>query len=420
MSQLPKALIIVNFDFPPNQGIGGRRWAKMAKGLASKGVKVFVIKADPIYGNKTSPWIQDVQHPLIQVHSIKRTYPQSISHPKKGWKHKFRYMWDLNLLRRTTKGTIYDVAIGWQSVLNEKLHELTKSNEISHIIATGAPFNALYYCALFRQSNPKIKLVVDYRDPWLTAKNYGMPFLDSAAMACEIEKQNQVFKHADLILSPYNELTDKLFEEASSVITDRSKFKVLPHFYDESDSNAAGIPKTRDEKKLTFVYGGALYTGTANVLNDLVNYLSELEHRGDAISKRLLIKIYTDNQIEAVVFRGLKSVLVSPTIGKQIFDELRNADFCLIMAADHNKNQLTTKFFEYLPLRKPIVYIGPVGDISRFLESNYLGWRISDFATDIPKLIDSFDSGKMKFNKDFDIAPYTLNASVELLMSVLP
>jgi hypothetical protein len=420
MSHLPKAVVIVNFDFPPNQGIGGRRWAKLAKGLANRGVNVFVIKADPIFGNKTSPWTKDVQHPLIKIHSIPRTYPQSVSHPRKGWKHKFRYLWDINVLRRNAKGTIYDVAIGWNYVLDRKLIELVSANGITHVIATGAPFNALYYCALFKKNNPNIKLIVDYRDPWLTAKNYGMPSLDSDAMSFEIEKQNQVFRHADLILSPYKELTDRLFQEASSVSSDKSKFKVLPHFYDESDSFAEGISKSGDGPKLTLVYGGALYTGTSETLRDLKNYLTEIEQCDEKISKRLIIKIFTDNLIEASIFNGVSNVLVSPTIGKQIFDELRNADFCMIMAAEHNKNQLTTKFFEYLPLRKPIVYLGPEGEISRFLESNSLGFRISNFASDFPKLINDFDSGEIKFNRTFDVSSFTLNASTEILLSFLP
>lgn len=137
------------------------------------------------------------------------------------------------------------------------------------------------------------------------------------------------------------------------------------------------------------------------------------------MSNRLCFKLFTDNQIEAKIFEGLSSVLISPTIGKRIFDELAAADFCIIMAADHNKNQLTTKFFEYLPLRKPFLYLGPVGALSQFIESNRLGRRIDNISKELPDLIKDFDEDKLNFNKSFDISTYTLKAATQRLLSFL-
>jgi hypothetical protein len=419
MSQMPAAVIIVNFDFPPNQGIGGRRWAKLAKGLAERGVQVVVIKADPVSNNKNSAWTQDITSERIEVHSIKRTYPESVSHPKKGWKHKFRYLWDLNQLKKKEQGTVYDVAIGWQDVLIQKLKELVVSKGIKHLIATGAPFNALFYCALFKQKSPGIKLLVDYRDPWLTAKNYGMPFLETSAMNVEIEKQNVVFQFADKVISPYQELTDQLFFEAKDVTTDKSKFDVLPHFYDETDSHLSLKSIIKPKDKVTFIYGGALYTGTSGMLNEWKTCLEEIEKTAQRLSKRLSFKLFTDNQIEAKIFEGLSTVQISSTIGKRIFDELMGGDFCIIMAADHNKNQFTTKFFEYLPLRKPFVYLGPEGAVSKFIETNHLGRRLENISRDLPELIKDFDEGRLEFNSDFDISSYTLKYATDRLLSFL-
>lgn len=420
MSLSSQAVIIVNFDFPPNQGIGGRRWAKFAKGLAAKGVRVYVIKADPVSSNKISPWTDETIHPLIEVHSIKRTYPESVSHPGKGWKRKFRYLWELNQLKKKTRGTIYDIAIGWQDVLTRKLTELVESKKVTQIIATGAPFNALYYCALFKKTHPGVKLLVDYRDPWLTAQNYGMPFLSADAKKFEAEKQHAVFQYADVIVSPYEELTNRLFDEAHEVMADKSKFKVLPHFYDDTEVLSASTHASKSpSNKVTFVYGGALYTGTGPMLDEWRDYLLQLQNSGDILSKRLLFKVFTDNQPEAERFKDIPSVQTSPTIGKRIFEELTSADFCIVMAAEHNKNQFTTKFFEYLPLRKPFIYFGPEGDISRFIEEHSLGRRIADFKRDIPVLIDDLDSNRIAFNDKFDISSYSLSAATERLLSLL-
>ncbi|MFM1999846.1 MAG: hypothetical protein RL204_1793, partial [Bacteroidota bacterium] len=71
MSLENKNIILINFDFPPNFGIGGRRWGKLAKGFVSKGFNVFVIKAAPL-DNRISQWTVDVDHQSIKTHSISR------------------------------------------------------------------------------------------------------------------------------------------------------------------------------------------------------------------------------------------------------------------------------------------------------------------------------------------------------------
>jgi len=46
-------------------------------------------------------------------------------------------------------------------------------------------------------------------------------------------------------------------------------------------------------------------------------------------------------------------------------DILHAADVLVVMNAEHNKDYKTTKFFEYLPLKKPLLYIGPEGFVSK-------------------------------------------------------
>ncbi|MDZ4751942.1 MAG: hypothetical protein SGI87_10035 [Flavobacteriales bacterium] len=418
MNSNPEAIIIVNFDFPPNQGIGGRRWAKLAKGLAMRGVKVFVIKADPIKGNKTSSWQKDVSSSNIEIHSIPRMYPQSISHPKRTVLNKIRYVSAMRNLRKKEKGTLYDVAIGWSELLQSKLNEIVSTHKTNVLIATGAPFNALYYCALFAKKNPNLKFVADYRDPWLTAKNYGMPFLSDQAKAEENRKQDFVFGEADIVISPYRELTDKLVEESSHLTLPNISFQVLPHFYDEDDTKNAQVMSVKDQV-LSFVYGGALYTGTKELIADWVSYLDSCRENQPELYSRVHFKIFTDNLIESEAFANHSCVTISPTIGSGIFAEMAKATFCLVISADYNKNQFTTKFFEYLPLRKPFLYLGPEGELSQFIESNKLGLRISDFHKDIPKLIEQYDSDHLDFNGQFDISNYTLVAATERLLKMI-
>ena len=82
-NSMPERVLLCCYGFPPNTGIGGRRWAKLAKGLAQNGTAVEVINADlPKTG--ASPWSEDVSHPLITVHSVPSDYPTALSHNRGG------------------------------------------------------------------------------------------------------------------------------------------------------------------------------------------------------------------------------------------------------------------------------------------------------------------------------------------------
>jgi hypothetical protein len=48
MPTTKKHIILVNYDFPPNKGIGGRRWGKLAKEFAEQNCIVHVIKAEAL------------------------------------------------------------------------------------------------------------------------------------------------------------------------------------------------------------------------------------------------------------------------------------------------------------------------------------------------------------------------------------
>ena len=181
-----KRFLLINFDFPPNQGIGGRRWAKLAKALAAQGHEIFVIKAAPIARNKNSNWSEDVQHDRIHVLEIPRTYPTSISHPSGNLLGKIRFRLDRWRLLLTERGTIYDQSIGWDKEMMEPCRKWIQEHQINCIIVTGAPWNLLVYAAQLKAEFPQCRLLVDYRDPWLTAKNYGMQSLSPKRMAHEI------------------------------------------------------------------------------------------------------------------------------------------------------------------------------------------------------------------------------------------
>ncbi|MFM7235025.1 MAG: hypothetical protein ACKOZM_10590, partial [Flavobacteriales bacterium] len=155
--------LLINYDFPPNPGIGGRRWAKLAKALALEGHHIFVIKAEHPGGINTSPWTSDTKHPNIHIYDAERVYPKSLSHPEKTLVARAQYKFHHWLLKLKQEGTIYDQSIGWEKNLIPIANQIISANAIDVIIATGAPWNLLVYAAKLKEQFPKCKLLTDYR-----------------------------------------------------------------------------------------------------------------------------------------------------------------------------------------------------------------------------------------------------------------
>ena len=68
-------ILIICHSFPPNSGIGGRRWAKFAKELAHRGYTVHVIRNSTTARVRTSLWTNDVKNPNIIAHPLPDRYP---------------------------------------------------------------------------------------------------------------------------------------------------------------------------------------------------------------------------------------------------------------------------------------------------------------------------------------------------------
>lgn len=67
-------VLIICYAFPPNYGIGGRRWAKFAKELARRGHPVHVIRRAFNNGNR-SLWTEDGETQGIHHHPLPARTP---------------------------------------------------------------------------------------------------------------------------------------------------------------------------------------------------------------------------------------------------------------------------------------------------------------------------------------------------------
>ena len=377
MPTTKKHIILVNYDFPPNKGIGGRRWGKLAKEFAEQNCIVHVVKADAISDTDKSVWSEEVNSRNIIVHSLPRSYPQILLTQPKKFFEKLQYRKALNAVKKKYKGTPYDISLGWETHLVPKLNELVKKHPIEWVFATGAPWDMLRVVAEWKKEHPFIKYWADFRDPWLNARNYGMPFLSPEKKKEEEEKTQSVIQHSDVLSAPAIQILEH-FSSLNFIPPDNKKFFHLKHFHSE--------PKLTEQsfgfssREITIEYGGEIYLDTEPFLEEMSKDLTKLRESDPALYERLQLNFHSTSfeKIKAI-FKHHPCVRISDSIGKKIEDRITQAHWCIILLADHNKDFFTTKYFEYQTLGTPYLYLGAKGEVLQTIENENRGTTWSNF-----------------------------------------
>ena len=376
MPTTKKHIILVNYDFPPNKGIGGRRWGKLAKEFAEQNCIVHVIKAEALSDTDKSVWSEEVNSRNIFVHALPRVYPQILLTQPSNFFEKLQYRKALNAVKKKHKGTPYDISLGWETHLVSKLNELAKKHPIEWVFATGAPWDMLRVVAEWKKEHPAIKYWADFRDPWLNARNYGMPFLSPEKKKEEENKAQSVLQNATVLSAPAMQILEH-FSSLNLIDSTNNKFFHLKHFHSEPKLTEQSFGFSSTE--IIIEYGGEIYLDTETYLEQLAKDLTKLREFDPALYERLNINFHSSsfNKIKAI-FKHHPCVRISDSIGKKIEDRIAQAHWCMILLADHNKDFFTTKYFEYQTLGTPYLYLGARGEVLKSIEEENRGtsWEI--------------------------------------------
>jgi len=416
-----KKVLIACHGFPPNPGIGGRRWAKFAKYLAQKDVEVHVICSENI-SDDVSFWQEDAASEKIHRHYLPYNYPHILMSESDRLVDKLTYRLTSFWYNAIQKYRIYDRTFLWEKQFTEKVKQLRAEHQIDNLIVTGAPFYWMHHAAGMKAADPSIRLFLDFRDHWIGSVNYGIAQLAGEALKFEQKIWKDVFTWSDYAFSP-NPIMPGEMKEALWFET-KTQFLELSHAYDPDDLAAhQAIPAEKNPNELRFVYGGTLYNrGSKQSLIELKQALDKLEAESPVLYEKIRFDFYTPEQHFAALFKSHQDkVRFMPSVGTEIFNKIKSADFCLLFLSDHNKDYQTTKFVEFLTLRKPFVLIGPRGYVGDFIEKNNLGrcleqGQIVDGVINLAKGADAVVS---EYNATFDNSKYSLDKVTDTLIGML-
>ena len=405
--------LIISFYYPPYPKVGSRRWVKFAKYLNRHQKEVYVLAAQ-MDVDKNSPWDDDakeVEHLTTRLHFkysapyYKRHTPQSIGakvrwHFSK-WKHQLAKT-------KAVPGNVADASEKYAPEFLKAAKKIIEQKNISTVIFTASPNHLAYHISTLKKEYPKVKFIFDLRDYW----SDWMPHLDKAQYEYESNLEEQTIRNSDIILSPAKKILNTLklrYPEKAPVM------KVLPHAFDNDDFTSI----TRDTAPgkasgfIQLVYAGTMYDN----MEDNMFLLSELLSQNPKVY--LTFYTFTQDYKELFVNVNERVNYVKPLPVKEFTVKMQQeADAMLYMRSTLNddNNFLSSKFFDFLPLKKPIVYLGNEGDALEFITNEKIGFHLSK--TSIHH-IESLINETNKTIHQFNVSGYSFDAVTKQLEAEL-
>ena len=418
-----KHILLASYVFPPYPDIGSRRWAKFAKYLARDGFNVHVVAARNPF-KEQSLWTADIKHENIYLHYLPHCYPKILMSQRKFIWQKIIARILICLLRMLVKGIIFDYAIFWQKPLEKKVISLIKTHGIKNIIVTGPPFRVPYYITRLKTKFPGLDIISDLRDIWLNGRVYCLDGLSGKVLEYEAGMEDYAVRNSSYLTFPDENITFD-FRNRYSAVKSADKFITLTHAYD-ADNYIFDIPLTAEpgKKQIELVFGGSIpMKDIEPIIIPLFECLSLLKQDMPQLYGRLSFKFYVRQYWFFTLAKkyGLEAISIcSPVPEKEYFHIIRRMDFFMIFLPDHLKDYRTTKFPEYLPLKKPIVVFSNPGKTSQYVIENKIGSSFTpgNYYNNMIQMVKEYDAGRAVFNPDFNYERFSYSSVTKDLESL--
>ena len=395
---------IVSYTFPPSTAIGGRRWAKFSQQLASKGIDVTVICSKE---SVDKDWFVN-EFPNINCISLPKYYPFWLTGQGNSLLQRSLYWIATKLVSRLTKKNLYDRGLFWRRPLLKTLTRLHNDKSIDVLIATGAPFSLLSIGAEFKRKNDDIFYVIDLRDPWTWGSYYGIPNLSKVQKRYQEIQEGESVKHSDMVCYPVQNMGDVLTRKYEDF---KAKFYLLPHAFEPHKFLNTDL---HNDKRSGYIYGGTLYDG-------IEEYISKLEK---------IINKYTDLDFVWDIYTGSNFPLINEGFGNgrirkhsfisesELFSKISQASAYLVFYPIQDKDLVSTKFFEIIYTKTPIIYIGEAGEVGDFIVKNKVGVHI--LPENMEQKLPQYLAGEVPHEPGFfDIQKYTFSSVTDNLLDKL-
>jgi glycosyltransferase involved in cell wall biosynthesis len=370
-------ILIICYAFPPNPGIGGRRWAKFAKYLDRQGEDIQVLTST-FSGKNKSNWLKDVEvlEKKGKITQVPTNFPRVLTTSPSSFFQKVGYRVALLYMKAKVKGNYFDPSNLWPTHLIPEV-EKRIAEGYTTIIATGAPFTYIKDLIPVKKRYPQIQIIADFRDPWTNNKiGYGYTSLSEKRMNREKRYEKDILESYDMLVSVYQEHIQYM----KSVVGD-ANYVHVPNAYDPDD-----FPEkkaiSREDEKIRWVFAGNIYQHSAYIFDEFIKELLHLKKTNRALFDRFDFHFY--GSIHPSFKRHFDQKELSNTIrffGRisldQVYHELAKADLTFMFLTDQMNYTKNTKFYEYIAMQKKIAVFSSEGFLAKYVRENKIGYSFT-------------------------------------------
>ena len=408
-----KKLLIICFSFPPSPGIGGRRWAKFASYLHRFGTDVQVLSAE-YKGNQSSEWQKDTEdlEKANKVHFFKTGYPSIIQQVPKNIFEKIKYHLVLSWLKRKVKGNYYDRSSLCKVHLLNEVEKFIKLGYRS-ILITVCPFYYSKYLLEIKRKYPNVRLYLDVRDPWTNNKTaFGYWNLSFKRFNFEKEAEREVVNGYDKILTVADGIGEFFVSEYG---IKKDKIITLKNGFDSLDFQHK---TNQDNSKQVIIFTGNLYEKAEKSFLMLVNQLKALKVNNNAFFEQYEIHFYGEihPNFKHYFTPELNLFFKGNIPLSDVFGKIASAKACLLFLTDDLNYSFSTKFYEYLSQKKPIIVFSNPGKTGEFVEEHNLGRQAT--ADNFIEILKAIDNNEF-YKKEFDISDFEVSNLTKQLLGHL-
>lgn len=418
-----KKILIISYFFPPANFAGSYRIASWAKYLHKFGWYPIIVTRQ---WNKNQSELTDsvlnneLEIEKFDTHEVHRLpYKQNLRdklHQKSGGTFSTIIRRLLSFIEVFFQNYSLHV-IPYKNLYFYSRKYLQENSGINLLLASGRPFQLFYFCSLLSKKF-KLPWIADFRDEWSTCQ-WRESFNPIEEFIAKIEEKSERkwIKNAAAITTCSTYWAKRL-----SAFHNKPSFSIL-NGYDIGDyPNLMTFPL----KTYEIVYNGTVYE-TQNV-EDFLFACKELWNEGLNFTLRFQGITNDSRQLQRVLDElgdQTEHIVIGERVSKaEVIEIQQKADLLVMLSHENVKGNYSSKIFEYLACKRPIILFPGDNDVLEdLIEETQAGWTLKNKAELISKireliLAKNHQATQITFNQDA-IAKYSREHQTKILAAAL-
>jgi hypothetical protein len=380
----PLHVLLVTYSFPPAGGVGVLRAASLARYFPAEGIRLDVLTARNASAVGTDPTLLQEIPTEVNIHrtltldlpfGIKKRLKKFITggKPSKDTATAAAPAGKPNFLKRVLQDTLLpDPQVTWLPVLTRAARRIVRERSIDLVLITAPPFSDVLLVEKLRKEFPRLAIVADFRDEWLSTTIDLVGFSRSA-------RARRAARNAEASAVTNATAVVAVTEAARREIRARyprepdNKFQLIPNGFDSTRvRRSAPPPGSRPGGRIIVTHVGTVYASTdPTTLIEAVQSLPlEVKSR---FRLRFIGHIEEPRFREALLQLGELVELKGFLPQHEALAAMNETDYALLIT--HDPLNVAAKLYDYIGAGKPILAtVNPDGEVRRLLEELRAGW----------------------------------------------